>query len=184
MKRFIYLLICLFGITSVCLATTAVYRISSGEVTAISTENNPYDNEPSDLAVITNATYPDGTTFIKRVLGSAKILDGTVIRNATQEEIDGFAAASINDYNIRMAAKSLKYFQSDAKFRLAIMAVIRGIIKEDNEQRLWIRTFMEAVALSTSLADFQSRVAGLDIPVDRELSDAKTYILGQINKDD
>ena len=65
-----------------------------------------------------------------------------------------------------------------------MVAFIKGIIKEDNEGRLWIRDFKAAVAASTSLADFQSRVAALDTPTDREFEDAKDYIIGQVSKDD
>ena len=65
-----------------------------------------------------------------------------------------------------------------------MVALIKGIIKEDNEGRLWTRDFKAAVAASTSLADFQSRVAALDTPTDREFQDAKDYIIGRVSKDD
>ena len=132
MKKIIYFLICLFGLVSICSATTALYRVSSGEVTAISTEDNLYSGSPDIFAVITNATYPDGTTFQKRVLGAAKILDGTVVRNATQEEIDGFQAAAINDHNIKEAEKALVYLQNHPQFRRIMTAFSAILVSEIN----------------------------------------------------
>ena len=187
-KIFIALLIVLSS--SYVFATTALYRISSNEVYKISEENDIFAFDVSDqLAVATSVSTPDGdatwdTSGNLRVLGYSKILDGTTVRNATQEEIDTFAAFEAEDRNIKEADQATAYFQNDPKFRRAMIAIIKGIIKEDNEGRLWTRSFMAAVAASTSLANFQSRVAALDTPTDREFSDAKDYILGQISKDD
>ena len=160
MKKIIYLFICLFGIASICSATTALYRISSGEVIAISTEDNPYTGNPDIFAVISNATYPDGTTFSKRVLGAAKILDGTVIRNATQSEIDAFQAAAIDDRNIKDAAEAIEYLQTDAKIRRILTAFADIIVSEINILR-----------------------SEHGLP-DRTLSQLKTAIENRISKDD
>jgi len=164
----------------------ALYRISSGEVLQIGggmSIAGPYRD------ILVDPTFTDGTELVdssgvKRVLGYSKIWDGSAIRNATQGEIDTFAAFREDDWNKQTAAETTDYFQNDPKFRRAMIAIIKGIIKEDNEGRLWTRSFMAAVAASTSLANFQSRVAALDTPTDREFSDAKDYILGQISKDD
>lgn len=183
LSAFFILLTC-----SIVFATTAQYRISSGEVYGISTINQVYENGQF-LASTNSATYPDGTICLDpngdlKVFGYAKIYDNGVIRNATQNEIDTFAAANIEDANIFNAEKALSHFESNIKFRMAIMAVIRGIVREDNENKQFDRDLLDVIATSTSLGDFQSRAAALDRPVDREVADAKTYILNQINKDD
>ena len=170
--------------------TTALYRKSSNECTQISLTNSSFDNYSSTyFGVLTDPPFTDGTDTQDpngdyRVLGYSKINDSGTIRNATQGEIDTFEAGEIDDNNAIDADKAKIYFQNDHIFRRAMIALIKGIIKEDNEGRLWTRDFMAAVAASTSLADFQSRVAALNTPADRVFSDAKDYILGQINKDD
>ena len=187
MKKIIFILIFIFCFVSPSNAASIVYRLSSGEVVTL--DDPPIGYPPSYFGFVTDPTAPDGLEIYdsennKRVLGYAKIYSGGVVRNATQEEIDTFLPAAQDDKNSKYAAAALAYFQNNAKFRMAIMAVIKGVVKEDNEQRLWIRTFMEAVAASTSLADFQSRVAALDTPADREFQDAKDYIINQVSKDD
>ena len=163
-----------------------LYRISSNEVNVITSDSIVAGN--SDNAIIVITDFPDGmetrSNDSLRVLGTAKILDGTTVRNATQEEIDTFLPAVLDDYAIRDAQQALKLFNSDVKLRKILAALIKGIIKEDNENRLWIRDFKDVVAASTSLANLQSRVAALDTPVDREFQDAKDYIISQVSKDD
>jgi len=166
-----------------------IYRISSGEVDVISVTpivstipGEPYDMEYK--AKLTDPPFTDGTDLQKRVLGYAKINDNGTIRNATQNEIDTFAILQQDDRNKRDAAKAIGFMDTDPQFRRILIALIKGIIREDNQNRLWIRDFKAAVAASTSLADFQSRVAALDTPTDREFQDAKDYIIGQVSKDD
>ena len=169
--------------------TKVVYRLSSGEVVRITTGSTHNEESRFGFDLVTDPSFSDGQQWLDpnydyRVVGYAKIYSGGVVRNATQNEIDTFAAAAVDDRNKREADRAIDYFQNDPKFRRAMIAIIKGIIKEDNEGRLWTRSFMAAVAASTSLANFQSRVAALDTPTDREFSDAKDYILGQISKDD
>ena len=190
MKKLRFIILFLFVATNA-YSTTVLYRVSSGEIKQISETNNTFVDPypPPYFAVLTDPIFTDGKILVDsngdmRVAGYAKIYDGSTVRNATQVEIDTFAPLQSSDRNEVKAQKALLYLQQNPKFRMIITAVIRGIVKEDNEQRLWIRAFMTAVADSTSLGDFQSRVAALDTPADRELSAAKTYILNQINKDD
>lgn len=181
----LFLVFCFVGMSS---AADVIYRISSGEVVNILYGNEGgYDQD--FFGTLTDPPMTDGSQFLDdqwepRVLNYSKINDNGTIRNATQEEINTFAVLATEDVNIREAAQAATHFQNDPKFRRAVAAIIKGIIKEDNESRLWVRDFMDAVAASTSLANFQSRVAALDRPVDREFADAKTYILNQISKDD
>ena len=97
-----------------------VYRISSGEVNFIGTipaaaPGMPYD--PDYFAELTDTPLTDGSTYKPiRVLGSAKINDNGTIRNATQEEIDTFAAFQLDDNNLKEADKALAYLNDDPKF--------------------------------------------------------------------
>ena len=191
MKKLLFVFTMFFCVPAIALsATTALYRISSGEVYAISLAGDLFANNAGRFfAVKEGATFPNGTNCgvgrsARRVLGTSKIVDGDIIRNSTQAEIDVFAGLERDDFNIVQAEETLDYLNNDKKFRRIMIALIKGIIREDNENRQWIRDFKAAVAASTSLADFQSRVAALDTPVDREFQDAKDYIISQVSKDD
>ena len=171
-------------------ATTVLYRVSSGEVKEISFEDRVFTgfNAPY-FGVLTDPPFTDGIDLQDpsgnmRVLGYAKINDNGTVRNATQEEIDTFGPLQTDDRNEEKAQRALNQFLHDPNFRMIVAAIIKGIIKEDNENRSWIRDFKDAVAASTSLADFQSRVAALDTPVNREFQVAKDYIISQVSKDD
>ena len=166
----------------------AVYRISSNEVVKIG-DVVSLEGYGNLFAMLSDPTYTDGTDYKDpngdlRVLGYAKINDGGVVRNATQPEIDTFAPAALDDKNQKWADRVVASIQNDPEMRRIVAALIKGIIKEDNDIRGWVQDFMDAVAASTSLADYQSRVAALDRPVDREFQDAKTYIINQVSKDD
>ena len=170
--------------------TTALYRKSSNEVLAISLTDDPFlDNINEYFAAIDNATYPDGTDCIDssghhRVLGYAKILDGTVIQNATQVEIDTFLPAGVDDHNKQEADRAINYFQQDPKFRRIMIAFADIMVSQINKLRVWDRELKSAVAASTSLADFQSRVSGLDTLQDKTLAQLKTAIQDRVSKDD
>jgi hypothetical protein len=166
MKKILLIIISLLFATSVS-ATTAIYRISSGEVINISTEDDPFSplgDRHGKLAVISNATYPDGTITRLggelRVLGTAKILVGTVIRNATQQEIDGFAIAAADDLNQIEADKAVNLFQDDPRLRRILVAFAAVLVDEINILR-----------------------SEHSLP-DRTLQQLKTAILNRINKDD
>lgn len=185
MKK-IFLIILIVACASASSATTALYRISSGEVFFISVTDDMFTGwDHPNLAVITNGTYPDGTTVVKRVLGDAKIIDGTVVRNATQVEIDTFQPFSQDDFNKEKAAQALKYLQTDPEFRRIMIALADTLNEyEFIKLREWIRAFKVEVAAATSLADLKSRVAALPAMNDHTLSQLRTQIENRISKDD
>jgi len=169
-----------------------IYRISSNEVDFIGTiptgsPGRPYD--PNNFAELTDPPLTDGSTFKpKRVLGYAKINDSGTIRNATQEEIDTFAAAEIDDNNQIEADTAKVYFQNNPQFRRIMTAHTDILIEfEINKYRKWFRDFEEQMSLATSLANLQTRMAALcaanPMP-DRELSQMRTQIINRISKDD
>jgi len=87
---------------------TVLYRLSSGEVLKISPTGQLFSaRNTAVFEVLTDPPLPDGTELRPelpdgdlgdlRVLGKAKIADAGTVRNATQVEIDTFAAAELDD---------------------------------------------------------------------------------------
>ena len=118
--------------------TTALYRITSKEVYNISPTDDMFFEESTKYNIVaTNVTLPDGAETISpggyfRVLGYAKILDGTIVRNATQEEINTFLPARTSDKNAKQAEQAKEYFQNDPKFRRVITAFAVILVDEIN----------------------------------------------------
>jgi len=164
MKKILIILLVLWAQGA--FATTALYRISSNEVYKISEENDIFAFDVSDqLAVATSVSTPDGdatwdTSGNLRVLGYSKILDGTTVRNATQEEIDTFAAFEAEDRNIKEADQATAYFQNDPRIRRIMIAFADILVSEINILRA---------------------EHGLS---DRTLQQLKTAIINRISKDD
>jgi len=119
--------------------TTALYRISSGEVTEISSADDTFDgfvNTPY-WGILIDPPLSDGmdvrdSNHSYEVLGYAKINDNGTVRNATQQEIDTFATFRLDDYNKRDAAEAINYFKSDPKLRRIMIAFAAILIDEIN----------------------------------------------------
>lgn len=168
MKKMILFLLIILLSGSVAFADTALYRISSGEVYKISTTDNMFLEETAlneYYSVATSVTLIDGVETVdpsgnRRMLGYAKILDGSNVRNATQIEIDTFAPAVIDDRNDGEANQTKSYFENDAKMRRIMTAFASILVDEINILR-----------------------AEHGLP-DRTLQQFKTAILNRIDKDD
>lgn len=168
MKKFFVVFLFLFLFLSNANADYVLYRISSGEVLGYSVG---HDFSPvlidSSFAVDDNATYSDGTEIqdpngLFRVLGYSKIYDNGVVRNATQNEIDGFNQSEINDNESIDAQKAIQYLNNHPKMKKILVALLTVLIDEQfNPTRAWLNDLREQVAASTSLADFQNRIANL-----------------------
>ena len=188
MKKIVILVILIsFVLVASCFAIEANYRISSGEVLAIGDNLRAQDIYHAVVVdpVLTDGTATRGPVSNEyRELGYAKIYTGSEVRNATQEEIDGFQAFRDDDNNKKIAAKAVALMVDDPRFRKIIAALIKGIIKEDNENRETLNAILDSIANATSLANFQSLAGAVERPTDREFDDAKTYIINQISKDD
>jgi len=190
-KKTILILFIFLSLVNFASATTWVlYRISSGEVGGISDSHDFASILTDDnFAVIIDPTISDGVIIRnaegERELGYCKINDNGTIRNATQVEINGFQAIEDDDNNQISADKALNYFKNNPQFR-RIMAAYTAILidYEINVYRQWLTDFKAAVAASTSLANFQSRVAAMDDMPQRTLSQMRTAIENRINKDD
>jgi hypothetical protein len=166
MKKLIIVLI-LICLPVICSATTVLYRISSMEVTDISSTNNTFGGyvQSGEFAVLIDPPLSDGTECRQnnadyRVFGYAKINDSGTVRNATQAEIDTFAPAQIDDRNQRDAGRSLNHLKTDPNLRRIITAFAAIMVSEINILR-----------------------SEHGLP-DRTLSQLKTAIENRISKDD
>jgi len=185
--------------------TTVLYRISSGEVVKISTKGQTFsDRDTTYWGVLTDPNLPDGTKVFDpadvgltpRALDFAKIWDGTDVRNATQAELDGFAAPETDDENTQDAAAADDFLQTHPRFRKIFKAMLKRIIAENNTQAAktndlivaqW-NQFKTDVASSANLGQLQTAVAALptiagDLPT-RTLAQAVTALTSDISKDD
>jgi hypothetical protein len=174
------------------MATNALYRKSSGEVIKISPKGQTWpDIDATFWGVLVDPSFPDGTEFrhpsgLLRVLDYAKFADvgGNTVRNATQQEIDTFEAAQVDDENQQDAAGAGVLFETHPRFR-KLMTAYSSILKDEfNLVRSWTRDFKAAVDAATSLADLKVSVAALPDLEDRTLAQLKTAIANRISKDD
>jgi len=117
--------------------TTVLYRENGGEVIKISPTDQQFDQrDPSFWSVATDPTFINGTELREggggplRVLGFAKIMDGGSCRNATQPEIDGFAALETADENLMDRDGARALFQTHPRFR-KMMIAFADIIKDE-----------------------------------------------------
>ena len=164
MKRILLSLLLSISFLSVAHSTEVLYILSSGEVIEIAeTQLKSVPNEFQ--GVLTDPPLPDGSDYLSpdihlRVLGYAKINDNGTVRNATQQEIDTFASAEIDDRNQRMANLAINLFENDEKFRRIMIAFASILVNEFNILR-----------------------AEHGLP-DRTLEQLKTAIKNRISKDD
>ncbi len=172
--------------------TTALYRISSGEVIKISLLDQQWsDRDATYWGILTTAAYPDGTQTRDvdgdlRELGFANFADvgGNTVRNAVQAEIDTYAAAQTEDENQQDADGAEGLFLTHPRNR-KLMTALSDIIKDEiNILRGWTADFKTEVAAAISLGDLQTRVATLPTLADRTLAQLKTQIQNRIDKDD
>ncbi len=147
-------------------ATTVLFRINGKEVIKISTKGQTFvDRNTTYWGVLTDPPFSDGTVIRDsnedlRVLGFAKMWDGTNVRNATQTEIDNFVVAEEEDDKLQDKDAAINLFKANPRFRKMMIAFADIIKNEINILR---------------------RKHGL---ADRELPQLYTAIENRINKDD
>jgi hypothetical protein len=169
---------------------TGLYRISSNEVIRLSVANQSFTDRDTNLwGVITDPPTPDGTETRDpsgdlRVLGYSKILDAGTARNATQPEIDGFAAAETADENVsdREAARAL--LRTHPTFRKLMKAYSDVLVGELNALRQWQMNFKLEVANANNLSALKAGVAALPNLPDRALSQVDDAVFARIDEDD
>jgi len=142
----------------------ALYRLSSNEIIDI-TDGDITERVNEYVAVLISPTFSDGLECCdnsgnSRVIGYAKINDNGTVRNATQNEIDTFDAAEIDDKNDFEVIKAINHFEKHPQFRRIMIALAAILVDEINILRS-----------QHGLAD-------------RTLTQLKTAIVNRISKDD
>jgi hypothetical protein len=177
------------------MAVTALYRKSSGEVVKISLQGQLFaDRNTTYWGVITDpvlpdghavrATNPDGTMGPLRVFGYAKHypLTGTTISNATQGQIDTYAAKEADDEQQQDADQVVILFETHPRWRKAFKALVKRIVGVTNDEKTQINAIRQALLDATSLADLKNLItAKLNKPT---VEQALTALRSDISKDD
>jgi hypothetical protein len=176
--------------------TTALYRLASNEVLKISLKGQSFaERNTARFGVLTDPALPDGTLVRSsangtlgplRQLGLAKIAvpGSNTVRNATQVEIDAFAAAEVDDENSLDAEAAIALLETHPQFRKMMVAFADITKDEINTLRAWITDFKADVAAATTLADLKTRVAANpDLPA-RTLAQLRTALRNRVNKND
>lgn len=118
------------------MAITVLYRINGKEVIKISSKGQTFaDRNGTYWGVLTDPPLPDGTEFKNddrelKILGFAKIWDGTNVRNATQAEIDNFVVAESDDDKLQDKDEAINLFKTHPRFR-KMMIAFADIIKDE-----------------------------------------------------
>lgn len=165
---------------------TALYRLSSGEVEKISLTNQSFaDRDTTYWGVLTDPTIVDGNvTRPLRVLGFAKIWDGSVLRNATQPEIETFAPAEADDQSQEDADQAISFLETHPVFRKQMIAFADILKDEINLLRAREQQFQADVAAANNLAALKASVAAYPAMSARTLAQLRTQIRNRVSKDD
>lgn len=177
------------------MATTVKYRLSSGEVIKVDLLGQTFDGrDVVYFGKLTDPPFPDGTDIRAdtvdvigplRVLGLSKIWDGTDVRNATQAEIDGFAAPQIDDDNKQDRDEAANLGDIHPLWRKLIKAIVKGVIRENNIMAGRYNALRAEMLAATNLNDLQNRIQNntQDAPI-RTNQQAFDAIRTDVNKDD
>ena len=175
-----------------------LYRLSSNEVIKISVMTSPqtFDSRDTDFfGTLVDPSYPDGTSVfdpddeppIKRKFGFAKFADvgGDEVRNATQVEIDTWAAAELDDDNQADANRAADLGDTHPQFRKIFKSLLKSVVRENNIMATQWNEFRVQVSLATDFNDLKTRVAAdtSDVPI-RTNQQAFDALRPDINKDD
>jgi len=173
------------------MATTCLYRISSGEVTKIATSGQLFADRDTDYwGVLSDPSFPDGLEcrdedYNLRVLGFSKIqVSGTTVRNAIQAEIDTFEPAEAADEDLQDAKGARDIFLVHPRNRKKETAFADIIKDEINILRGWTVDFKAVVAAANNLNDMKTGIAALPTLNDRTLAQLKLAITNRISEDD
>jgi len=191
------------------MATTVLYRISSGEVLKISTRgqqfphinNNYFDYliDPDLPDGTDNRPIIDGKLGPARTPGSQKIAipGSNLVRDATELEIDGFEAFKVEDEKALDETGAKAFLLTHPRFRKIFVGILKLLIDQllektnvkQNEMITQWNQFKTGIAGATSLADIKSGVAGLptidpDLPETATKEQIRSQLESMISKDD
>ncbi len=169
--------------------TTVAYRKRSGEVLKISAKNQDFATlNPTYFGALTDPTFTNGTTYKPlRVLGTAKIWDGSTVRNATQAEIDTFAGAETIDENKQFAALGEQLIENDQLQRRVWKAFLKLAIKGElvEKTNANIEGIKTAIANATNLGTLKTEIAALPtVTTSVTLAQMITALKNEISEDD
>ena len=193
------------------MATTVLYRKSSGEVLKISIKGQMFDNINSDyFAYLTDPDLPDGTNNRNvlpdgtlgppREAGAQKIAipSAALVRDADQSEIDTFEVFKVNDEKLMDATGATAFLETHPRFRkifkaLLKLVVINQILEKSNVKQnemidQWNQYKLD-IASATTLGDIKTAVAALptiesNLLETATLSQIATALKNEISKDD
>ena len=192
------------------MATTVLYRKSSGEVLKISPKGQMFDFiDDTYFGYLSDPSFPDGTENRERIpdlgfgpprqLGYQKIaiVGNNEVRNATQEELDGFEAYKVEDDNQLDATGAIAFIQNHKRFRKVFKAILKLLVQEllersnvkQNEMISQWNQFKVDINNASNLGDIKTSVASLpsitsNLPETVTLQTIIDQLKSQINKDD
>jgi len=193
------------------MATTVLYRISSGEVLKISTRGQMFDRINTDyFEYLIDPSFPDGTNNREQFPGSVmgplrelgfqkiSIPSASEVRNATQSEIDGFESYKIDDDNLQDATGASDFLEKHKRFRKIFKAILKLVVikqlleKSNVKQNEMIdqwNQYKTNVAAINNLTEFKDAVASLpdiqsNLMETATLAQIKNAVLNEISKDD
>lgn len=147
-----FLILIAFTTSSICYADFYKYRKNGGEVVGVSVSPNnlPIESEFSEI---------EGESGLD--LSVKRIVVGSILREATAQEIAGFQAFEDEDNLNKLRGRAKLQFDSENRELMALKAVVFETVSEINILRDWLVAFKAEVALASNLADLKTRVASL-----------------------
>lgn len=180
---------------------SCLYRKSSNEVLKWHLTQPFNDADFTYFGVAIDPLTPNGTTVRdttidppgpRRALGQAKVYvpGSNTIQNATQGEIDSWAAFEVSDQNDQDLELAQGMLDNTARFsnktiRKAFTALLKRIIAENNTMATQWNFFRAEVASANSLSALKSGVANntSDAPI-RTIAQAKTALMNDLDPND
>lgn len=109
-----------------------IYRTNGGEVESITPSASAYlDIKNPFLSGIVDPVLPDGS----RPHPPKIFIAPNIVRNATQQEIDGFAVALAQDSNLKARIDAKNLLDQDLKFRKILKSLLSVMLDEVNTLR-------------------------------------------------
>jgi len=191
------------------MATTVLYRISSGEVLKISTRGQQFPHINTNIfEYLIDPDLPDGTDnrpIIDDQLGPARtpgsqkiaIPGSNLVRDASQAEIDGFEALKVEDDNLQDELGAKAFLSTHKRFRKIFIALLKLIVAQllessnvkQNEMIDQWNQYKIDVAAASNLGQIKTAIAALptitsNLPETATLTTIRNQLNALISKDD
>jgi len=191
------------------MATTVLYRISSGEVLKISTRGQQFPHINTNIfEYLIDPDLPDGTDnrpIIDDQLGPARtpgsqkiaIPGSNLVRDASEEEIDGFEAFKVADDNLQDELGAKAFLSTHKRFRKIFVGILKLLVDQlleksnvkQNEMITQWNQFKTGMANATTIAQIKAGIAALptidaDLAETASLQQIRNQLESMISKDD